>query len=308
MKINKAIRPYLAIFVTLLLTGGSFFGCHDSIFEDINKESAIAEDRIKGGVTSFVVFNGRIYVAPANNGVIYRKNESRCRDRGDWDAISCPNTPIFLAVDGSTLYMLTTIFENGSGDTEGINLPTGYYEYTSRSGDSDSWDYVARYDYDQEGTHIPSKYKNQHTKVNTSAGTYSTSTNSNVLYLDNTAVLYADQNDVKVGSWWSIAGTADQLILGTSAGLFHMKIGSTDINDEVAPNDLSTSKSIFSGMTILSLFVAGTRMNSSGAWNCSSQSETDSVIYVFATGAGSAYVSQNGLYSYIPGQGWDSEF
>ena len=206
--------------------------------------------------------------------------------------------------------MLTTNFEEGSGDNEGINLPNGFYEYISSTGNSDSWFFNASYIYNKEGTYIPARYKDQHTRVrpNGSAAVYSVTTNSNVLYLDNTAILLADQRDVQVGSWWCLAGTSDQLIMGTSTGLYHMPLGSTDINDEVAPNTLSTAKSIFGGMTILALYVAGTTRDSSGAWSCSSLPEINSVIYVFATGPGSAYASQNGLYSYIPGLGWDSEY
>ncbi len=299
---------YLVVMISLLLASLSFFSCHDSIFEDINEESAIDNNRIKGGATSIITFNGKIYVAPTNTGVIYRKNESDRFSRGGWEDISCPNTPIFLTVDGSTLYMLTTIFQEGSGDYTGLNLPIGFYEYISTTGNSDSWTYVASYAYDQDGTYIPAKYKNQHSQVSSSAGTYKIETNTNILYLNNNAILLADQKDVQVGSWWCIGGTADQLILGTSVGLFDMPIGSTDLDDDVAPNDFSTSKSIFAGMTILSIYVAGTSRNASGAWSCSGQAETDSVIYVFATGAGSAYAAQNGLYSYIPGQGWNSEY
>ena len=308
MNLRKPYKPFRMLL--LLLAGITFFSCHDSIYEDINKESSIGEDRIKGGATSFVKFNGCIYVAPTNEGVIYRKPEVNCYSRGGWEAVSCPNTPIFLAEEGGILYMLTTIFKEGSGDFEGINLPNGFYEYISSTGNSDSWFFRASYVYDKEGTHIPSRYKNQHTKVrpNGSSSAYSIDTNSNVLYWGNTAILLADQNDVQVGSWWCLAGTSDQLIMGTSTGLYHMQIGSTDINDDVAPNTLSTAKSIFGGMTILALYVAGTTRDSTGAWSCSGQPEINSVIYAFATGPGSAYAAQNGLYSYIPGLGWDSEY
>lgn len=309
MKAMRIQKQCLVLLLPLLLAGITFFSCHDSIFEDINEESSIGDERIKGGATGFAVFNGQIYVAPTNPGTIYRKSEYLSGSRGHWESIDCPNTPIFLAVEGSTLYMLTTTFHAGSGYAEGISVPTGFYEYTSSTGNSDSWTHVADYAYDLDGTNIPSRYKNQHTKVlSPSHGTYSIDTNTNILYQNSTAILYADQADVKVGSWWCIAGTRDQLILGTSSGLYDMPIGSTDLDDEVAPNDHSSSRSIFSGMTILALYVAGTTRNSSGEWSCSGQSETDSVIYVFATGPGSSYASQNGLYSYIPGQGWDSEY
>lgn len=311
MSITRGNIRHIALTLPLILAGMAFFGCHDPIFEDINKESSINEDRIKGSITSFVVYDGYLYCAPANEGVIYRKanNSSSWRSRGGWDDVDCPETPVFLATENGYLYMLTTTFENGSGASEGIYMPTGYYEY--RTTTPGNWgDRVATYGYDMTGDTIPSKYKNQHTKVRTSDDTvYSTTPNSNILYRNNEAILYADQRDVKVGSWWSLAGTNDQLIIGTNTGLYHMQIGSTDINDDVAPNDKSTAKSIFSGMTILSVYVAGTVKDSSGsAWWKSNSNEVDSVIYVFATGPGSGYASQNGLYSYIPGDGWNSEF
>ncbi len=300
----------LALVVPLLLAGLVFFSCHDSIFEDINKESSIGEDRIKGGATGFVSYHGCIYFAPTNDGVIYRKSNDpvSCHHRGDWDSIRCPEVPIFLAVEDDYLYMLTTTFANGSGDFEGVNMPTGFYEYRSKN-PGDWGARIASYAYDIAGTNIPTRYKNQHTKVRAPAGgLYSIESNTNILYLNSMPILYADQKDVKVGSWWCLAGTSDQLILGTSVGLYHMTIGSTDINDDVAPNDISTAKSIFSGMTVLALYVAGTDRYSDGAWACSATNESNSVIYVFTTGPGSSYASQNGLYSYIPGQGWDSEF
>ena len=308
---TKGKIRHIALTLPLLIAGMIFFSCHDPIFEDINKESSINEDRIKGGVTAFVVYDGYLYCAPANNGVIYRKrnNSSGWNNRGDWEDISCPGVPVYLAVENGYLYMLTTTFENGSGASEGIFMPTAYYEY--RTTTPGNWgDRINAYGYDMYGDSVPAKYKNQHTRVRTSdTDVYSTATNTNVLFRNNEAILYADQKDVRVGSWWCLAGTRDQLILGTSTGLYHMQIGSTDINDEVAPNDKSTSNSIFNGMTILSVYVAGTVKDSSGtAWWKSDTNETESVIYVFATGAGSAYAKQNGLYSYIPGQGWDSEF
>ncbi|MBP5157722.1 MAG: hypothetical protein ILP18_07630 [Treponema sp.] len=314
MSIQRNNIRRAAFILPLLLAGAVFFGCHDSIFEDIKQESAIGEDRIKGGATGFVVFKGHIYFAPTNEGVIYRKanNSSSWYNRGHWEAISCPEIPVYLATsdDGQTLYLLTTTFQEGTDDFSGVNMPTGYYEYTSTSGDSGSWSSrINSYKYGILGTDIPDRYKEQNTRVRAPSGkVYSVAANSNVLYEDRTPILYADQKDVKVGSWWCIAGTHDNLILGTSVGLFHMHTGSTDINDEVAPNDFSTAKSIFSGMTILSIYVGGTTKDSTGAWSCSDTSETSSVIYVFATGAGSSYAAQNGLYSYIPGQGWDSEF
>lgn len=314
MSIREHNIRHLAIIIPLLLAGLVFSGCHDPIFEDIKKESSIGEDRIKGGATGFVTFKGYIYFAPANEGVIYRKpnNAESWHTRGNWDAVSCPDVPVYLAVsdDGQTLYMLTTTFKEGTDDFSGINMPSGYYEYKSTSGDSGSWgERINSYRYGILGTDIPDRYKNQNTAVRSPSNkVYTIAANSNILYEDGTPILYADQKDVRVGSWWSLAGTNDQLILGTSTGLYHMHIGSTDINDEVAPNDFSTAKSIFGGMTILTIYVAGTTKDSTGAWSCSNTSETSSTIYVFATGSGSAYASQNGLYSYIPDQGWDSEF
>ncbi len=310
MSMTKGKLRHIALTLPLLLAGMVFFSCHDPIFEDINKESAINDERIKGSMSSFVIYDDYIYCAPANEGVIYRKrnSSSSMRSRGGWDDMDCPETPVYLAEEDGYFYMLTTTFENGSGASEGIYMPTGYYEYRTRN-PGDWGDRIDSYGYDMTGDNLPSRYKNQHAKVKASDGTvYSTTANTNVLYRDNEAILYADQKDVKVGSWWCLAASRDQIILGTSTGLYHMQVGSTDINDDVAPNDKSTAKSIFSGMTILTVYVEGMERNSSGLWECADDDETDSVIYVFATGPGSGYASQNGLYSYIPGAGWDSEF
>ena len=303
--LKKNIRNAV-LTLPLLLAGIAFFSCHDPIFEDINKESAINEDRIKGGISCFVPYNGHVYVAPANDGVIYRKNLNDVRNRGDWESVRCPKIPIYLAKENGCLYMLATEFDNGSGDYDGINMPTKFYEY--KTDDPGNWgDPIDTYKYDTSGTYIPSRYKNQHSKVSTTSGTYSIATNTNELFLGNEMILRADQRDVRAGSWWCLAGTNDQLIIGSSVGLLHMQIGSTDIDDDVAPNEISTSKSVFGGMTILAVYVAGTDMTD-GVWQSSTSNEADCVIYAFATGTGSSYASQNGLYSYIPGKGWDSEF
>ncbi len=310
MSITKGNIRNIALALPLLLAGTVFFSCHDPIFEDINKESAINDERIKGSMSAFVIYDDYIYCAPANEGVIHRKKNSASslRSRGGWDDVRCPETPVYLAEEDGYLYMLTTTFENGSGASEGIYMPTGYYEYrTKNPGDWGSR--INTYGYDMTGDLLPSKYKNQHTKVRASDNTvYSMSTNTNVLYRDNEAILYADQKEVKVGSWWCIAASKDQIILGTNTGLYHMQMGSTDINTDDAPSDKSTARSIFSGMTILTVYVEGMEKESSSIWKSSGINETDAVIYVFATGPGSGYASQNGLYSYIPGEGWDSEF
>lgn len=283
--------------------------CHDSIFSDIQDESDIDSDRLQGAANAFVLFKGNIYFSAGNKGEIYRKSASAIT-RGGWETIKVPGeVPGYLYSDGTSLYLLTiTKIKSGTGKYEGMNVPAGWEEYTSTTGNSGSFNYRQHYEWTQNGSTVPDAYKTQH--LNATIGTHSYS----VSYRDTSINGLGDVGGSdEAGSVFCLAPTADYLLIGGYRGLFHVPAGGSvsDLSDKIGCHN--SSASIFDGQNITAIYVAGSTDSGTGAskvWSAPSTSENDSIIYVWAQGRGSRFATKGGLYSYIPGEGdkaWNSE-
>lgn len=281
----KKIFTAVLVFVSII----SFTGCHDSIFADIKNEINIDSGRMRGSINSFEVFGSYIYVAPAHKGKIYRKPTGNVGTRKGWESINTPDTPVYLSSQGSTLYMLSVTFTEGSGDWEGMNIPV-YHEYVSSNGVNWSGP-IASYNWDEDGNNIPGMYKNKYSTATSGGITYSISPGVSDSVYGSDGTVHED--DDKTGYLWCLAATSDYILVGSNMGLYHFHVGS---NDKPTDNVVGNANGVFDEFRIWAIWVENPALP-----------EGQSVIYVFGSPIGSNNADSEGFYSYIPGDGWNSE-
>lgn len=283
------IAAAFSIFMTFGLTS-----CHDSIFETIENEIALDKSGLRGSIGSIVEYGGWLYVTPMNKGVLYRKSAT-ARSKGGWNKISAPKTPVAIALSGSTLYMLSVDWDEGSGDYEGYNVPT-YFEYTSTDGTN--WTYINnKYGYTEDSSNLPARYKNQHCSVTAGNGkSYSipSSYSTSVITTPN-----GSQN-LDEGYIFAITATYDTVIVGTTTGIYSYKIQSngslTDKSTHVGDLEKDASSTFTRDVPVV--YVPN---------DSRTKSETDAVIYAYNSPLGSSGTQNEGLMAYFPGSGWNRD-
>lgn len=283
------IAAAFSIFMTFGLTS-----CHDSIFETIENEIALDKSGLRGSIGSIVEYGGYLYVTPMNKGVIYRKLAA-ANEKGGWQKLSAPKTPVAIALSGSTLYMLAVDWAEGSGDYEGYNVPT-YFEYTSTSGTS--WgNPIATYSYQENSGNLPSKYKNQHCSVTNSHGTYSISSS----YSTSSISTPAGSQDLGEGLIYAITATANTVIVGTTTGIYSFDIQSNGSlggkSTYVGNRNGTDASSTFTGDVPVVYVPSTYRAENEGA----------GPIYAYNSPTGSGGTTNEGLMAFFPGSGWNRD-
>ena len=281
----------LSVFIALMFTS-----CHDSIFETIENEIALDKSGIRGSMGSIVEYtDGNLYITPMNKGVIYRKSAT-ANTKGGWQKLSAPKTPVAIALDGGTLYMLAVDWAEGSGDYEGYNVPT-YFEYTSTNGTS--WSYTNRsFGYSENSSNLPSRYKNQCCSVTVGGVTYSIPSS---LTTDTITISSGGSKNADKGYIYAITATGSSVIIGTETGLYSLPIVSGGLGTPtpyVGDGSTDTNSTLTNDVPIV--YVPQKYRNDRTA-------EASSVIYAYNCPRGSGGTTNEGLMAYFPGSGWNRD-
>ena len=293
-------RFYLGFAAALALL---FSACHDSIFETIDEEIEVDDSGITGTASSIVEFQDYLYLSAGHAGEIYRK-PSGGLSRKAWTSLSVLDSkhyPIYLGVEGSTLYMIAYTYE----DDDGYNVPT-YYEYSTTN--LSSWNGPQKIATDTSISNFSSTplhsgsnvYIDNCIKVKASNNyTYSITggDGDTKIYRDGTEILDTSGSDT--GRIWAISATKDYLVIGANQGLYRIKI-----NDDGSLGNPSESftgegaKSIFGGFRCFVVYIPEAfRGNNEG----------NAPIYVYKDSRGASYTKKEGLYAFYPGSGWDRD-
>ena len=279
----------------LLLLACTFFsaiffsGCHDSIFESIENEIALDKSGIRGSMGSIVEYGAWLYITPMHKGEIFRK-KAKAREKGGWESISAPKTPIAITNDGGTLYLLTVDWVEGTGDYEGYNVPA-YFEYTSTNGTSWAGP-IAQYSYDKDSNNVPARYKNQCCSVTIGSYTYSipSSYSTDTISITPGSDTKRVEKDVYI---FSITATANTVIVGTELGIYSLPIesdGSLGTPKQQAGDTFTSHVPI--------VYVPNDSRN---------RNENNAVIYAYNSPRGSYGTQNEGLMAYFPGSGWNRD-
>ncbi len=287
-------RKLLTSFFVSVLSVFLLTGCHDAIFEEIEKEVSVDESRIYGSCSAFIEFNNMVYIATAANKELYRHAKSNT-GKGHWQSISTPEIPVFLSNHGGYLYLLTVTYSEGSGDYEGYNIPE-YHEFRSSTGESNSWgSKLATYTYDENGNNIPSYYKYQNSSVTASDGnTYTIGTTSNAdhVYKNGTHVATNDNCEM-----WCIAATSNYLLLGGIPDVYKLPLSNCNIGSVTTfDTTIEGETNIFESLRIWAIYVVDPTVP-----------YLQSPIFLFGAPTGGTNADKAGLYAYYPGSGWNSD-
>lgn len=283
----------------LLLLACTFFsaiffsGCHDSIFESIENEIALDKSGIRGSMGSIVEYGGNLYITPMHKGEIFRKSAT-AREKGGWESISAPKTPIAITNDGGTLYLLAADWVEGTGDYEGYNVPA-YFEYTSNDGTSWAGP-VAQHSYDKDSNNVPARYKNQCCSVTTGGHTYSIPSSYTTEYISTPT----GSKKVCDGYIFSITATANTVIVGTELGIYSLPIesgGSLGTPTTHVGDSSKDASSTFTSHVPIVYVPNGSR----------TKNESAAVIYAYNSPRGSSGTQNEGLMAYFPGSGWNRD-
>lgn len=281
-----------SVFISLMFTS-----CHDSIFETIENEIALDKSGIRGSMGSIVEYGGWLYITPMNKGVIYRKSAT-ANTKGGWQKLSAPRTPVAIALDGGTLYMLAVDWAEGSGDYEGYNVPT-YFEYTSTNGEN--WSYTNRsFGYLENSSNLPLRYKNQCCSVTVNGITYSIPSSYST---DTISISSGGSFDVDEGYIYAITATGNSVIVGTENGLYSMHINGGSLENKtsyVGDGSTDTNSTLSNDVPIVYVPSAFRTVN-----------EIEAVIYAYNCPRGSGGTTNEGLMAYFPypvdKRGWNRD-